>query len=140
MKRQSFWHWLKAEIMWSETFYKSVKNLGVVLDECLQWNFDINQLCLKLNKAMVSKICHYVDETTLRPLYYAISQPHLSYVCTAWGLNIKYDWISISQRKAMRIIFSLILMNTLLPCSQKQKSWNLLTLAKWKTALLLINL
>ena len=30
---------------------KSVKYLGVILDEHLQWNFHINQLCLKLNKA-----------------------------------------------------------------------------------------
>ena len=67
---------------------KSVKYLGVILDECLQWNFHINQLCLKLNKA---KINHYVNEITLRSIYYVIFQSHLSYVCTAWGQNIKYN-------------------------------------------------
>ena len=43
---------------------KSVKYLGVILDECLQWNFHTNQLCLKLNKAnaMLCKIRHYVNE------------------------------------------------------------------------------
>ena len=30
---------------------KSEKYLGVILDERLQWDFHINQLCLKLNKA-----------------------------------------------------------------------------------------
>ena len=87
---------------------ESVKYLGVILDECLQWKFHINQLCLKLNKAnaMLCKIHHYVNETTLRSIYYAIFQSHLSYVCTAWGQNIKYNHqISILQRKAMRIIF-----------------------------------
>ena len=47
---------------------KSVKYLGVVLDECLQWNFQINQLCLKLNKTntMLCKIFYYVNGTALR--------------------------------------------------------------------------
>ena len=78
---------------------KSVKYLGVILDEHLQWNFHINQLCLKLNKAnaMLCKICHYVNQTTLRSIYYAIFQSHLSYVCTALCQNIKYNHqISIS--------------------------------------------
>ena len=78
------------------------------MDECLQWNFHINQLCLKLNKAhaILCKIHHYVNETTLRSIYYVIFQSHLSHVCTAWGQNIKYNHrISILQRKAMKIIF-----------------------------------
>ena len=71
-------------------------------------DFRINHFCLKFNKAnaMLCKIRHYVNETTLRSIYYAIFQSHLSYVCTAWGQNIKYNHrISILQRKAMRIIF-----------------------------------
>ena len=77
--------------MWEETFHKSVKYLGVILDECSQKNFHINQqLCLRLNKtnAMLCKICHYVNETPLRSiyiLYYTIFQSHLVYFCTAWG-------------------------------------------------------
>ena len=55
---------------------------------------------------MLCKICNYVNETTLRSIYYAIFQSHLLYVCTAWGQNIKYNHrISILQRKAMKIIF-----------------------------------
>ena len=59
---------------------------------------------MKLNKANV--ICHYVNETTLRSIYYTIFQSHLAYVSTAWGQNINYNHkISILQKKAMRIIF-----------------------------------
>ena len=71
-------------------------------------DFRINHFCLKFNKAnaMLCKIRHYVNETTLRSIYYAIFQSHLSYVCTAWGQNIKYNHrISILQRKAIIIIF-----------------------------------
>ena len=41
---------------------KFVKYLGIILHECLQWNFHINQLCLKLNEAntMLCKTRHYV--------------------------------------------------------------------------------
>ena len=91
---------------------ESVKYLGVILDECLQWKFHINQLCLKLNKAnaMLCKIHHYVNETKLRSIYYAIFQSHLLYVCTAWDQNVRYnDRIRILQRKAMRIIIFFLL-------------------------------
>ena len=49
---------------------KSVKYLRVIIDECLQRNFHINRLCLRLNKAnaMLCQICHYVNETTLRSI------------------------------------------------------------------------
>ena len=63
---------------------------------------------MKLNKAnaILCKIRHYVNETTLRSIYYAIFQSYLSCVCTARGQNIKYNHrISILQRKAMKIIF-----------------------------------
>ena len=87
---------------------KSVKCLRVLLDECLQQNFHINQLSMKLNKekAMLCKIRQQANETTLRSIYYAIFQSHLSHVCTAWDQNIKYNHqIRILQRKAIRIIF-----------------------------------
>ena len=88
--------------------HKKDRYLRYLNDERLQWILHINQLYLKLNKAnaMLCKIRHYVNETTLRSIYCAIFQSHLSYVCTAWGQNIKCNhWINILQRKAMRIIF-----------------------------------
>ena len=52
---------------------------------------------------MLCKTRHYVNETTLRSIHYAIFQSNLSYVCTAWSQTIKYNrQISILQRKAMR--------------------------------------
>ena len=87
---------------------KSVKYLEVILDDRLQRNFHISQLCLHLNKtnAMLCKIRCYVNETTLRSIYNAIFHSHLTYVCTAWDPNIKDNHrISILLRKAMRITF-----------------------------------
>ena len=70
--------------------------------------FHISTLQAILNKAtaMLCKIRHYVTKATLRSIYYATFQSHLSYVCTAWDQNIKYNHrISILQRKTKRIIF-----------------------------------
>ena len=91
-------------------------------------DFPYQSTCLKLNKANVKlcKIRHYVHETTLRSIYYAIFQSRLSNVCTAWGHRI-----SILQRNSMSIP---------LPYSQKQKIRNLLILSKCRTVFLLINL
>ena len=78
---------------------KSVKYLGVILDERLQWNFHINQFFLKFNEAntMLCKTRHYVNKTSLRSIYYAIFQSHLSYVCTAWGQNTKYTELALTK-------------------------------------------
>ena len=94
----------------------------------------INELCLKLNKAtaVLCKIRHYVNETILRSIYYAVFQSHLSYVCTGWGQNIQYN-NQISILQLWELFFSLMLMSIPLSYSQKQKFWNLLNLSTWIT-------
>ena len=67
-----------------------VKYLGVYLDEYLNWATHVNQLCVKCDKTnvMLSKICYFVNETTLQSIYFAIFNSHLSYACTAGGQSI----------------------------------------------------
>ena len=67
----------------------------------------MNHLSHKLVKAyaMLFKLCHYVNEITIKSIYYAIFHSHLSYVCTAWGQNLNPKHrINLLQKKAMRII------------------------------------
>ena len=54
---------------------------------------------------MLCKLCHYVNEATIKSINYAIFHSHVSYVCTAWGqtLNPKHR-INLLQKKAVRII------------------------------------
>ena len=85
-----------------------VKYLGVYLDEYLNWATHVNQLCVKLVKAnaMLSKIRYFVNETTLRSIYFAIFNSHLSCACTAWGQSIVPSHrICILRRNALQIIF-----------------------------------
>ena len=54
---------------------------------------------------MLCKLHHYVNEATIKSIYYAIFHSHLSYVCTAWGQNLNPKHrINSPQKKAIRII------------------------------------
>ena len=67
----------------------------------------MNHLSYKLVKAnaMLCKLRHYVNEVTIKSIYYAVFHYHLSYVCTAWGQNLnRKHRINLLQKKAMRII------------------------------------
>ena len=82
-----------------------VKYLGIYLDEYLDWSPHMNHLSHKLVKAyaMLFKLCHYLNEITIKSIYYAIFHSHLSYVCTAWGQNLNPNHrINLLQKTAMR--------------------------------------
>ena len=67
----------------------------------------MNHISHKLVKsnAMLSKTRHYVNEVTIKSISYAIFNPCLSYVCTAWGQNLNPKHrVNLLQKKAMRII------------------------------------
>ena len=85
-----------------------VKYLGVLIDEHLSWKYHINELLKKLNRSnsLLSKIRHYVNENTLRSLYFSLFSSHMSYCCQIWGQNGSYNLNKILsiQRSALRII------------------------------------
>jgi len=84
-----------------------VTYLGVKIDENLTWNFHIDNLSAKLNRAnaMLSKIRHYVDKKTLKSIYYSIFQSHLIYSCLSWAQNLSaIKRLVILQRKAIRLM------------------------------------
>ena len=86
---------------------KTVKYLGVILEEHLEWNVYINNLILKLNRAigLLSKIRHYVPKFLLRTLYFTLFNSHLIYACQIWGQNeIVVRRLQPLQNKALRII------------------------------------
>ena len=54
---------------------------------------------------MLCNLHHYVNEATIKSIYYAIFHSHLSYVCTAWGQNLNPKHrINLLRKRAMRII------------------------------------
>jgi hypothetical protein len=87
---------------------KSVKYLGVHLDDTLSSISHCNQLLPKLRRAngMLAKARHYLPTTQILSLYYATFASHLNYGCQIWSQhpNTLLKKIVILQKNAVRII------------------------------------
>ena len=85
----------------------SVKYLGVRIDKFLHRHDQVNNIAVKLNRAnaLLFKIRNYVNMKTLRNIYYAIFDSHLTYSWIVWAPNIKtVNRLIILQKKALRIM------------------------------------
>ena len=86
---------------------KTVKYLGVKIDTNLSWQYHVNNLSIKLNRAnaLLFKMRKYVSLKILRSIYFAIFDSYLSYCCLVWAQNYStIQRIIILQKKAIRII------------------------------------
>ena len=84
----------------------SVKYLGIKTDRFLQWHDQVNSIAVTLNRAnaLLLKIRNYVYTKTLRNIYFAIFDSHLSYSCI-WAQNINTTRrLIVLQKKALRIL------------------------------------
>ena len=85
----------------------SVKYFGVRIDKFSHWQDQVNNIAVKLNRAnaLLLKIRNYVNMKTLRNIYYAIFDSHLTYSCIVWAQNINaVNRLIILQKKALRIM------------------------------------
>ena len=88
----------------------SVKFLGMLIDENLQWNFHFNNLNSKLGYAIytLSKIRNQkLPLSCLKQLYYSLYHCHLIYGIILWGplmLAKNYNKLVKSQKKVLRIM------------------------------------
>ena len=82
---------------------RSVKYLGVYLDDNLSWDIHIKELSKKLSRAngIISKLRHYVPKMTMLQIYCALFYSHLSYGILVWSLTTQknLDIIFILQKK-----------------------------------------
>ena len=88
---------------------ESVKYLGVKIDTNLSWQYHVNDLSIKLNRAnaLLFKIRKYVSLKILRSIYFAIFDSCLSYFCFVRAQNcstIQRIVILQKKEKAVRII------------------------------------
>ena len=65
----------------------SVKYLGTIIDQYLNWQDHINSTAIKLNKAnaMLYKVRQFVNQRTLISISHAIFDSHLNYGSIVWG-------------------------------------------------------
>ena len=86
---------------------KSVKYLGIKIDESLNWKQHIHDIAIKLNRvnALLYTIRNFVNRHILRTIYFAIFDTHLNYGNLIWGQNLNaVSRIVILQKKALRIM------------------------------------
>ena len=85
-----------------------VKQLGVKIDANLNWQCQVNDLSVKLNRranALLFKIRKQVSAKTLRSIYFVIFKPHLPDCSIVWAQSFRIiQRIAILQKKAVRII------------------------------------
>ena len=85
-----------------------IKYLGVIIDQHLTWGNHIDNIAGRLSRSvgMLSKIRHYVNESTLRMIYFGIFSSIMTYSVQIWGQieSINVNRISKLQDKAIRII------------------------------------
>ena len=86
---------------------ESVKYLGVKIDTNLSWQYHVNDLSVKQNRAnaLLFTMRKYVSCKILRSIYFAIFDFYLSYYCLVWAQNCStIQRIVILQKKAIRSI------------------------------------
>ena len=68
---------------------ESVKYLGVKIDTNLSWQYHVNDLSIKLNRAnaLLFKMRKYVNLKILRSIYFTIFDSSLSYCCLVLAQN-----------------------------------------------------
>ena len=86
---------------------KSVKYLGIKIDENLNWKQHIYDIAIKLNRvnSLLYTIRNCVNKHILRTIYFSIFHSHISYANLIWGQNLgAVSRIVILQKKALRIM------------------------------------
>ena len=86
---------------------ESVKYLGVKIDTNLSWQYHVNDLSVKLNRAnaLLFKMRKYVSCKILRSIYFAIFDSYLSYCCLVWAQNCStIQQIVILQKRLLELL------------------------------------
>ena len=82
---------------------KKFKFLGIIIDNKLDWNSQIEYLCSKLSRAIaiLNKVKFKLNNKSLVILYNAFLYSHLNYCSRIWGKTCitKLNKINILQKK-----------------------------------------
>ena len=102
---------------------ESVKYLGVKIDTNFSWQYHVNDLSIKLNRAnaLLFKMRKYVSLKILRSIYFAIFDSNLSYCCLVWAQNRStiQRIVILQKRQLALLIFN---QGILIPVSYSSKT------------------
>ena len=77
--------------------FKSVKYLGIKINENFNWKQHIRDFAIKLNRAsaLLSIIRNYVNKHILRTIYFPIFDSRINYVNLIWGQKPRVELSSL---------------------------------------------
>ena len=85
------------------------KFLGVYIDENLNWNHHINEVCLKLSRAcgILYRIREYLTTDAMMTIYYTLCYPYINYCMSVWACTWPsfLNKLVVAQKKIFRCIF-----------------------------------
>ena len=66
--------------------HSHIKYLGILIDEVLSWNKQIDNICTKLARASgrISKLRYFVPKKTCVSVYFSLFCSHIFYGCLVW--------------------------------------------------------
>lgn len=85
---------------------KSIKFLGIQIDETLSWNYHIKYISKKISQGLyiLNRVKNFLPKYVLRNLYYTLIDSHLVYGIQAWGDSPAVEKLFKLQKRAIRII------------------------------------
>ncbi len=85
---------------------KSIKFLGIQVDENLTWVSHVRMIKSKLSRSIfaLNKVKNIFPHDILKTLYYSLIQSHIVYGLQAWGNTNAINQIENLQKRAIRII------------------------------------
>jgi len=87
---------------------QSYKLIGILIDENLSFEYQINSLRNKLSRSIyiINKAKHFLPNKSLCDLYFALFHSQLTYcpIITGWATKTNLDKIATLQKKIIRIV------------------------------------
>ena len=96
---------------------RSIKFLGIIIDEQLNWVKQTNSLICKLSKtcSTLRDLSGCLPKSLRPPVFNALVNSHISYGITVWGGNsVNLEKVFRTQKKCIRSLFKI-------PCRRKVK-------------------
>ena len=87
----------------------NVKFLGVIMDDKLNWDYQIKHLEDKMlsNIVLIKRVRKFLPEKHLKTIYHSLFLSHLTYGITCWGgaYSSKFQKLFNIQKRCLRILF-----------------------------------
>lgn len=86
-----------------------VKFLGIIIDDKLNWEAQVDHLVTKLNSSliMIKRIKKFIPESEYTKIYNSLFKSHITYCISCWGgiSNYKTEKIFSIQKRCIRLLF-----------------------------------